>query len=372
MIGWILLTLFIVFSIILSCYYICIFKSLVAYKPVTNSSFNQPVSVIICAKDEASNLQKILPQIYAQNYPDFEVVLINDRSFDDTFEVMKSFEAQYPGKTIFVNVPHSNDSRLTGNKKYALTLGIKAAHYEHLLFTDADCQPAGLDWIQRMTSRFSTQKQIVLGYGKYAKQKGLLNKLIRFETLQTAVQYFSYALKGMPYMGVGRNLAYTKSLFMQNNGFYTHLDVLSGDDDLFINEVATADNTAICIHPDSFTVSQPKQTWKTYFYQKRRHISTAKYYQTKHKVLLGLYSLSLLGFWLTAGLLLSQLLYWPIVLALAMARIILSWIYQQKMAEKLQEKDLVFWFPVLEIALLCFQMLIFVVNIFKKPVRWTN
>jgi len=364
--------LFIVFSLTLICYYICIFKALAVYKPQPKVSDNKPVSILICAKDEAENLKTFLPQIYKQNYPDFEVVLINDRSIDDTFEVMKSFEEQYPDKTVFVNVPRSNDSRLTGNKKYALTLGIKAAHNEHLLLTDADCRPASLDWIRLMTGQFTDKKQIVLGYGKYETQKGFLNKLIRFETLQTAMQYFSYALKGKPYMGVGRNLAYTKSLFMQNNGFYNHLDVLSGDDDLFINEVATADNTTICIQPDSFTVSKPKQDWKSYFYQKRRHISTAKYYQTKHKILLATYSLSLLGFWVTTILLLISQIYLPWVLGLVFLRVAIAWYFQYKIAGKLQEKNLIFWFPVLEISLLSFQMFIFATNIFKKPLRWTN
>ena len=367
------LILFLIFSFSLLCYYLCIFIKLLKHhpKPAEHTS-PLPVSVIICAKDEAKNLQKFLPEIYNQNHPDFEVILINDRSIDDTFDVMKSFEEEHPQQTKLVNVPYSNDSRLSGNKKYALTLGIKAAQNNILLFTDADCRPAGKNWISRMTGQLTGEKQIVLGYGKYRRQPGFLNKLIRFETLQTALQYFSYALKGIPYMGVGRNLVYTKDLFMQNNGFYSHLDIMSGDDDLFINETATAENTAICIHPESFTISIPKATWKTYLHQKRRHISTASHYRTLHRNLLAYYYMALTGFWITAGLLLASRNFWQIVMGMIFVRLLTAWFINYKTNAKLQEKDLSIWFPVLEISLLLFQFLIFVINLFKKPSRWAN
>ena len=367
-----ILILFSFFVLSLLCYYFCIFWRLIKFKIKTEDSVNQPVSVIICAKDEAENLQKFLPEIYTQNHPDFEVVLINDRSIDETLEVMKSFEERYPQKTVLVDVPRSNDNRLTGNKKYALTLGIKAAKNNILLFTDADCRPAGKNWIARMTTPFSQDKQIVLGYGAYQKQKGFLNKLIRYETVQTALQYFSYALKGMPYMGVGRNLAYTKELFMQNNGFYNHLDVMSGDDDLFVNETATAENTAICLHPEAFTFSQPKTGFKDYLHQKRRHISTASHYRFSHRILLGFYFVALLGFWLTAWVLLRTDTYVPLVLGMIFVRLATAWYINYKTNRKLQEKDLNLWFLVLEISLLLFQLLIFVINLFKKPSRWAN
>ena len=367
------LILFLVFSLSLLCYYFCLFFKFLKFQNKERKNTTPlPVSVIICAQDEAENLRKFLPEIYAQNHPDFEVILVNDRSIDDTFDVMKEFEETYPHKTKLVNVPRSNDSRLMGNKKYALTLGIKASKNNILLFTDADCQPAGNNWIEWMTKYFNSGKQIVLGYGKYAKKSGFLNKLIRFETLQTALQYFSYALKGMPYMGVGRNLAYTKDLFMQNNGFYSHLDIMSGDDDLFVNETATSENTAICVHPESFSISQPKQTWKSYIHQKRRHISTASHYKAKHRNLLGWYYVSLLGFWLTAVVLLLTQSYWQIVLGMIFVRLLTAWYINHKTNQKLKEPGLTAWFPVLEISLLLFQLLIFVLNLFKKPSRWAS
>jgi glycosyltransferase involved in cell wall biosynthesis len=366
---------FVVFSVVQICYFVCIFfkfASFSASKTNTNNTKN-PVSIIICAKDEAENLSQFLPQIYAQDYPDFEVVLVDDRSMDNTLEVMEQFKEKYPDKTKIVKVEFSNNLRFVGNKKYALTMGIKGAKHNNLLFTDADCQPVSNNWIAKMVEKFSDKKQLILGYGKYKEvRKSLLNKIVRYETEQTALQYFSYAAKGMPYMGVGRNMAYTKELFMENNGFYNHLDILSGDDDLFVNEVATSENTEICIHNDSFTISKPKLSWSAYLYQKRRHISTAHHYQMKHQLLLGLYYFSQIAFWMTGIFLLSTLFQWQIVLAVVLARFLLWYYINYKTMRRLDEKRLLLWLPILELSLMLFQLFIFVMNIFQKPKNWKN
>ena len=247
-------------------------------KPNTTS-----ISVIICAKNEAKNLTEFLPSVINQSYDDFEIVLINDASSDDTLEIMKSFQKE--NKVIKI-VDVENNEAFWGNKKYALTLGIKAAKNEHLLFIDADCKPISKNWISEMSRNFSEEKSIVLGYGKYeVKKYSFVNLLIRFETLLTAIQYFSYAKLGSPYMAVGRNLAYKKEVFFNVKGFINHMNVRSGDDDLFIQDAANKMNTTICTSKDSFTKSKAPETLNAWFRQKRRHISTANYYKKRHQVL---------------------------------------------------------------------------------------
>ncbi|MFK5880084.1 MAG: glycosyltransferase, partial [Flavobacteriaceae bacterium] len=261
--------LFIASTAIQLCYYLFIFSRFSFLKPTKKEATNIPISVLICARNEAKNLQQFLPKILQQEYLDFEIVLINDRSYDDSLAVMESFKEKHPAKIKIVNVVETKNG---GSKKYALTLGIKAATHEHLLFTDADCIPNSNYWIREMSQHFTNNKSIVLGYGAYRTIKNSwLNKLIRFETLMTALQYISYANIGLPYMGVGRNLAYTKSLFFDTNGFANHLHLKSGDDDLFVNQNATKENCAISLHPESFTISEPKTTFKDWINQKRRH-----------------------------------------------------------------------------------------------------
>ncbi len=353
-------------------YYLFFFTRLAFYKYQKKTKQYPPVSVLISAKNEAENLKKNLSLFYKQNYPDFEMVLIDDRSVDNTREIMADFQEKYPLKTRVVGVEFSDNPRFIGNKKYALTLGIKAAKYNHLLFTDADCRPESPQWIEKMSGNFTDKKQLVLGYGKYEKQKGFLNKLIRFETLQTAMQYFSYALAGMPYMGVGRNLGYTKELFFDNNGFYDHMHLLSGDDDLFVNKAATKENTAVVLEKGSATISVPKQTWKDWIHQKRRHITTASHYRLKHKILLALYYLSTVLFYFTAFFLLIKGYQWKIVLTLFLFRLIFAFLIQYKIAQKLDEKDIIKAFPLYEISLILIQFYIFILNLIRKPKTWRH
>ena len=244
---------FIVVVAIQLAYYLIIFGKFAFAKVQKSNPKRISISVIVCAKNEAENVIRFIPLLAEQNYPDYEIILIDDASSDNTLEIFEEFEKQY-GNIRLVKV--KNNEAFWGNKKYALTLGIKSAKKDYLLFMDADCYPATKDWISTISAQFTMQKTIVLGYGGYEKiANSFLNKMIRFETLLTAVQYFSWAKIGRPYMGIGRNLAYKKDEFFNVNGFISHIQIRSGDDDLFINQVAKSKNTTICYAPESFTYS---------------------------------------------------------------------------------------------------------------------
>ncbi len=359
---------FIALVVIQVVYYLGFFGKFAFLKSTTHSPKAVSISVIICAKNEEENLKRFLPSVLSQDYPLFEVVLINDASSDDTLEVMEAFAAEHNNIKI---VDVKNIEAFWGNKKYALTLGIKASKYEHLLFTDADCEPVSKYWIQEMAACFNTEQTLVLGYGAYSKiKKSFLNKLIRFETLVTAVHYFSFAKAGLPYMGVGRNLAYAKNEFFKANGFINHIKVRSGDDDLFVNQVATKSNTAICFSKNSFTMSVPKTTFKHWMKQKRRHISTAKYYKLSHKVLLTVLYISNLLFWVCALVLLATTFQWQLVLGLFLLRMILQYVVFGISAKKLGENDLIWLLPFFEIFLITVQLTIFINNLVSKPNHW--
>ena len=359
---------FVVVVFIQVVYYLVLFRNFAFLKPKKTAFKKIPVSVIICSKNEAENLKLFLPSIISQNYPDFEILLINDSSSDDSLQIMESFAKRHSNIKI-VNV--KNIEAFWANKKYALTLGIKASKHEHLLFTDADCKPVSENWIKEMSFHFDKKKSIVLGYGKHAKiEKSFFNKLLRFETLITAIQYFSYAKIGLPYMGVGRNLAYTKAKFFNVKGFINHIKIKSGDDDLFINQIADSKNTSICFSKESFTESVPKSTFRSWIKQKRRHISTAKYYKLKHKILLSLFYFTNLFFWVLSILLFISTYHWPLVLSLFLLRILIQFIIIDASSKKLNETDLLIWFPVLEISLIIIQLTIFINNLISKPNFW--
>ncbi len=239
-----------------------------------------PVSVIICAKDEAENLRKFLPFVLEQDYPEFEVIVINDGSTDETAELLRDLCVDYPRlRTTFVPVGANNVS----TKKLGLTLGIKASKYEFLLMTDADCMPEDKTWITQMMRNFTRETDFVLGYGAYLQKKGFLNHLITYDTLFIALQYMGMAAVRKPYMGVGRNLAYRKETFFAQKGFASTLHLSSGDDDLLVNKASNPWNTRIEVAPDSITWSEPNKTYKGWLYQKERHLSVSTYYKSSSK-----------------------------------------------------------------------------------------
>lgn len=240
-----------------------------------------PVSVIICAKNEEENLKQYLPLILTQQYPDFEVIVIDDGSCDNTSMVLESYKKLYPNlRSTFVPKETKNIS----TKKLGISLGIKAAKNEILLLTDADCRPASEFWIEKMVRNFTAKTEIVIGYGAYTEENTGLNRMITYDTLFSALQFLGMALVRKAYMGVGRNLAYRKSTFFASGGFTPTLHLMSGDDDLFVNRAATRTNTRIEISPQSVTWSEAKHSFVEWLYQKMRHLSVSGNYSFKSKI----------------------------------------------------------------------------------------
>ena len=344
-------------------YYGWFFRRLAFYSPPEKDSSQQhPVSVIICARDEAARLVTHLPGALVQRYPStHEVIVVNHNSQDDTRFLLDEFKKTFKGLHI-VNLEH--DAIGIPGKKYPLSMGIKEALYEIVLLTDADCVPATEFWIQKMQDAYHPGVDVVLGYSPYRKDAGMLNKVIRFDTFHTALQYFSFALAGVPYMGVGRNLSYKREIFFRNKGFSALNHVPGGDDDLFINKVATKTNTAIVIDPDTYTLSEAKKTFGEWFRQKSRHYTTAKYYKPLHKLLLGGYSASLFLFY---PLLFASLFFsWKFALAIFAARFLFQAFIFNRSMRALGEEDLFPLWWLLDIWMF-FYYLIFASTLWKKP-----
>jgi glycosyltransferase involved in cell wall biosynthesis len=253
-----------------------------------------PVSVVVCAHDELENLKELVPLLLAQDHTNFEVIVVNDRSNDATRDWLLA-ETQQHARLRMVNVEQT-PSHING-KKYALTLGIRAAQHEWIALTDADCRPHSAQWLRQLVGQTDDTAAFVLGYSPYQKKPGLLNAFIQFETMMTALQYLGLALVNMPYMGVGRNMAYRKSLFMHSKGFNDLLSLTGGDDDLFVNRHATAANVRVALGRDALVTSIPKSTVGEFFQQKVRHLAAGKKYKAGHRLLLGVFMLSWCASW---------------------------------------------------------------------------
>lgn len=358
---------FVFFAGVQLVYYLFIFSRLAAYKLPRSSNEEVPVSVIIVAKNELENLRRYLPAIFGQNHREFEVIVVNNASWDGTEDYLKELQPQYPKLKV---VTIEDIEKYPKGKKFAITLAIKASQYDTLLLTDADCIPTSDNWLSLMQQSYTSKTEVVLGYGAYKKTKGLLNYIIRYETFYTALQYFSFALAGMPYMGVGRNLSYRKDTFFRVKGFASHNHIMSGDDDLFVNEVATQKNTAICIHPDAFTISLPKTTWGAWFKQKRRHLFTGKHYKGSHKFTLALYNTCHILFFI-AGIALLSLWEQPEFTGIVFgARFLIMLAVFAPAMKKLKEGDLAWGLLFLDIFYFIYYFLMGLRTLFGKQKRW--
>ena len=364
------LALFGVVLLLQSYFYLFLFRKFLSFNQETSGGSTPFVSVIICARNEEVFLKENLPLVMEQDYPAYEILLIDDGSTDQSGQIMRTFQKKQEASHNKIRIISIHPSESKGKKK-ALSRGIKEAKGEVLLLTDADCRPASENWIRRMIQGLPQDRGLVLGYGPYKKYKGsFLNKLIRFETLITAIQYFSFALNGKAYMGVGRNLAYHKELFYRTDGFKSHEKIRSGDDDLFVSEVSSVARVGISTTPESFTYSEPKKELKTWIRQKQRHITTSGHYRRYHQLSLGLFYLSQLGFYVLGLILLAEWRYPILVSALIAWRFILFYAVIRSSATRLKEKDLVTMAPLYEFSIIFMQLYIFLKNSVAPPKQW--
>ncbi len=345
-------------------YYLFFFCRLAFHKSKPNyNPQSKAMTAIVCARDEATNLASNVPVLMGQEYPyEHEIIIVNDNSFDETKYILEEFQQTYPKLQV---IELTQEAKMIPGKKFPLSIGIKSAKYDMVLLTDADCIPASPHWMESMQLAYGKDTEIVLGYGAFQKRKGLLNKLIRWESFHTAMQYLSYALAGTPYMGVGRNLSYKKLIFFRHKGFSAHNHLPGGDDDLFINAAATSTNTAINIDKNSFTISKPAGSWSQWVKQKRRHYSTSKYYKPVHKFLLALYAVSHFFFYplvVAAALFFS----WKLSLIVFAIKFLVQMVIYARVMIKLREQDLIPFVLFFDLWMF-FYYIIFATALIRKP-----
>lgn len=344
-----------------------VYSRLAFHKDKTENRSTPPVSIIIAARNESENIFKNLPFILEQDYPEFEVIIVNHQSMDDSQYILDAYSQQYKHlRTIKVE----RSQHLKYGKKLPLTIGIKGAKYEHLLLTDADCRPQGNQWLRNMGGHFSEKNQIVLGYGPYRKRKGFLNKVIRFDTAWIAMSYLSMAKARLPYMGIGRNLAYTRNVFTAANGFKSHYSLSSGDDDLFIQDAARNKNYTINIEPESFCYSGAAKSWSQWMKQKSRHYTTSSNYQVIKKLMLGIYPLSLLMMTFSFVTLLFDSGFIWISLAIYIFILAIKWVILGRSFKKLNESKFIAWIPLLDLAYAIFTPIVYYAVDKKDKNKW--
>jgi poly-beta-1,6-N-acetyl-D-glucosamine synthase len=368
----ILLVVFCIFSLsafVQLFYYLFFYLSLNSKKSVESAETRGPVSIIICARNEAENLGRFLPSVLEQDYPDYEVIVVNDCSEDNSYNVLAELRKKYPHLKISTL---NKDPQFTHFKKFAQFIGIKAAKNEILLFTDADCHPESKKWLEGMVSGFDDKTNFILGYGGYTAGRGLLNKYIRFDTMFIAMQYLGMAIRRVPYMGVGRNLSYRRSVFFKNKGFGAYNHLVSGDDDLLVNTLGNGTNTKVEFRPETHTRSVSATSFNEWIIQKKRHLTTAPYYKFSDKLLLVTEPLTRMIFYAAFIVLLSFLYLWPWVLCVFAIRLGIQFTVLSIVRKKLKEPELIPYFLPFDILSPLINSIIYLSNnrLMARKNRW--
>ncbi len=339
------------------------------HAPAARSSTPEPhgVSVLVCAHDDEMNLRTLVPLLLQQDYPLYEIIVVEDRCNDGTYDYLLELTAAEP-KIKMVRVVVKPDH--INGKKFAITLGIKAARFDWVLLTDADCRP-GREWVKKMAEGMTPPAQLVLGYSPYQRKNGLLNSFIRFETILTGIQMMGLANTRWPYMGVGRNLAYTRKLFLETKGFNDHLAVTGGDDDLFVNKHARHVRVATVLAPEASVPSVPKDSWLAFLLQKTRHLSAGKHYRVADKVVLGLFQLaSFSSLWGGAALLLTPL--WAYGLGLLLTRWLLMAGTLLSFEKRTADAPVWWQLPLLDFIYSFYYLVTSLRAVATQKVRWKN
>lgn len=360
-----LLVIFALSTLIQLGYYVGVFSRLAFFTIKKGNAIApvEPVSIIIAARNEYKNLEKNLPSILNQDYPNYEVIVVNDCSWDDSQKLLEYYQEQYPHLKICQLI---EQEKYPTGKKFALTIGIKSAQNNQLFFTDADCSPASNQWLRLMQTQFTDGKEIVLGYSPYKKYNSFLNLFIRFESVFTAMAYISAALGKHAFMGVGRNLAYTRELFFRFKGYAKHQHILSGDDDLHVNQAANSKNVSVQLDPNSFMITEPKRTFDAWQRQKTRHNSTGKYYKSRDKWFLGTYFSSLLFFYSLFIFLLFTSFDYRIILGIYGFRLLVQTVIFYGVLKRLKSMSLIWFIPILDFMYLFYIYIFGTIGLFTK------
>uniref|UniRef100_UPI0040485ED1 glycosyltransferase n=2 Tax=Algoriphagus sp. TaxID=1872435 RepID=UPI0040485ED1 len=268
-------------------------------KGPTTTSIQYPeegVTILVTARNKFKLLKVLIPKLFEQDYPKFEVLIVNDQSTDRTKRLLEDLMAHYP-KLRSVTITYT-PKHVTA-KKFALTLGIKVAKNDVILFTEADCIPQSNQWLRKMTAPIREEgKTFAIGFAGVQKEGNSLNSWIQFETILRALFTFSFGLWKSPFTGTGKNLSYRKSFFMDKKGFRGFWNTEGGEDSLWINTHATGANSKVVINPEAIAVANPAATWKEYIIQEKQLLHSEKFFKVEDKRKMGSYGISHALYWI--------------------------------------------------------------------------
>lgn len=326
------------------------------------------VSIVMVVHNEAEFLKKSLPYLLEQDYPDFEVVIVDYKSTDDTHFVLKVCADNYPQ---LKPISFHKDVNMFQGKKYPLSIGIKSATKEVILLTEAECTPCSFNWISHMMEGYCGGMQMVLGYNLVKSSGNLLGAFQQYENMVYSASYLGSAMMGMPYTATGRNLSYRRNFFFKKGGFISHYSIPDGADDLFVNQNANSGICALVMHKDAVVSSEPRSTFNLWHQDRTHRLYTRRYYGLKDRLLLSIYPLSQLVFLVALILLfVGQVFPWQLLLGFLLLKIIWQIVCSIPLAKLFEIKKIHFFAPFFELYFLITNTFLTCFALRRKNKQW--
>lgn len=326
------------------------------------------VSIVMVTHNEAAYLKDSLPYLLEQDYPDYEVVMVDYLSHDDTPFVLKVCSENYDN---FKPVSFPEDVNMFQGKKYPLSIGIQSAKGDVILLTDPDCVPRSLTWVREMMKGYSVPGvKMVMSYAGIKQEKGLLNLFQQYDNLCDTASWMSASLSGHPYTATGRNLSYRRDFFFAQGAFCSHYSEPEGADDMFVNQNANGSNSILSLESGGFVDMEAKESFRQWRLLRRRRYATKRYYPTATKLRLALHPIAMVLFYAAiATLLVQSVCPWFIPTAL----FVLTWTWQivtfSRLTKRFEIKRVHFFAPLFEIYFLLSNTILFFLALSKKNIR---
>jgi poly-beta-1,6-N-acetyl-D-glucosamine synthase len=363
----ILLMAFLAVLVIQLAYHWFFFSRLAFFKPTTAPAEKLPVSVIIVVHNQYQLIRQNLPELLGQDYPDFEVLVVDDTSDDGSDEVLEKLAETFSNLRV---VKLTQSLNWFKGRKFPLSLGIKSASHEFLLLTDIRFRPEGKNWISQMVAAYTPDTAIALGYATF-NTTSKINKWLRFMAFYDGMLYLSMALSGMPFKGIGPNLSYRKSLFYRHKGFSSHYVINAGDDELFVNKAATRKNTEIRISADSQVKCTKPMTFIQWLENEKTRLAIRRFFKPGHRMMISLFSATTLFFYALFAAMLVIHVQLPVIIGIFLIRLLSQLVIFGLIQKKLSEKKLLWVTPIFDLALSLIDLAIWLRMLFTKKSKWS-
>ncbi len=353
----ILLVVFFAICIINIVYSLLILPFTFKKNTIINEETKDTLTVLIYIKNDAHILRDFIERIKSlQSFEKHQFLFINHASHDDSEEILEHFDIKYQNVTL-VNV--ENKESFWGSKRYALTLGIKQAINKKLIFISPNTFFEDNEWLSKTSSNLESSYSI--GYNNFTKEKGFLNKIIRYYSLHQEIYHLGLGTLGKVAIYNDTNIGLTETLFFENSGFNKRINEHVGVHSLLYKDIGKT-NTTNTTKATSVRQGYTWKSWKTI--QKDRRQTYAKSgFATKF--LFTIFQISQYLFWplFVIGCIFTPN---PLFFTFASISIILKSTISIKNGIDFNEKDTLYLYPFIELVSLLLGLYLFLSHLFIK------